>query len=80
MIRDHPIRRFYDRGLFVTVNSDDPKLFNTSLRAEFTSLMAQAGFLPSDVVQLTRNAIEAAWCSEETKMGVRKELDNYKIK
>ncbi|TFH03169.1 MAG: adenosine deaminase, partial [Candidatus Thorarchaeota archaeon] len=37
-IEEHPIRDFYDRGLLVTVNSDDPSLFHTSMNNEYAQL------------------------------------------
>ena len=31
----HPIRALFDAGVMVTVNTDDPKMFNTSLEDEY---------------------------------------------
>lgn len=43
-LRDHPIRRLYDAGVRVSVNTDDALIFGTSLSAEFLALF-QAGVL-----------------------------------
>ena len=34
-LREHPIRRYFEAGMIVTVNTDDPKMFQTSLADEY---------------------------------------------
>ncbi len=43
-LEDHPIRRLYDAGVGVTVNTDDPLMFGASLSQEFLALF-QAGVM-----------------------------------
>jgi adenosine deaminase len=43
-LEDHPIRRLFDAGVRVTVNTDDPLIFGTSLSEEFLALY-QAGVM-----------------------------------
>ena len=57
-----------------TVNSDDPKMFETSLEKEYQQLMEAFGFGLEDVKKLITNAIRSAWCDEPTKERVGKEL------
>ncbi|MCU0286876.1 MAG: adenosine deaminase [Acidobacteria bacterium] len=76
-IEDHPIREFYDEGLIVTVNTDDPKMFDTSLVEEYRTLMTVFGFQLSDIKKLIQYAIDAAWCTEEEKKELRNRLDRY---
>jgi len=47
-IEDHPIKKYYDKGLIVTVNSDDPTMFNTSITREYTVLVEELGFVIKD--------------------------------
>ncbi len=61
-IEAHPIKQFLDRGLCVTVNTDDPAMFNTSLAAEFEALVDVLGFDTATLRRVTENALEAAWC------------------
>jgi hypothetical protein len=51
-LSSHPILDFYKKGLLVSVNTDDPKMFNTSLEGEFAALMSEAGFKPADIIKL----------------------------
>lgn len=62
----HPIRRMVDAGLFCTINSDDPPMFNTSLINEY-HLLSRQGFTWRELVQLNLNAIQASFLSEEEK-------------
>lgn len=71
---DHPIADFYRRGLNVCVNTDDPKMFNTSLENEFSALIDTFGFGAGDIAALTGNAIEASWATEAEKAVLRKTL------
>jgi adenosine deaminase len=66
-IAAHPIRKYFERGLFVTVNTDDPKMFNNSLAEEYALLVAVLGFSPSELEQLILNGIRASWLAETDK-------------
>jgi adenosine deaminase len=62
-IAAHPIREFFDRGLRVTVNTDDPAMFGNSLAGELEVLVTELGFTRCDVRTLMRNAIAACWAA-----------------
>jgi adenosine deaminase len=66
-VATHPIRAFFDAGVIVTVNTDDPKMFNTSLEDEYEALATHLGFTWSELTTLNDNALAAAWCGEEEK-------------
>lgn len=70
----HPVRRYFERGLLVTVNTDDPAMFGTTLAGELALLVERLGFAPEDVRTLQRNAIRASWLSEERKRVLEAEL------
>jgi adenosine deaminase len=63
-IEDHPVRRYFDRGLPVTINTDDPKMFGTSLAEEYRTLEEVFGFSPAEIRVLMSNAARASWRSE----------------
>jgi adenosine deaminase len=66
-IEEHPVRRYFERGLLVTINTDDPKMFNNTLVDEYLALEKTFGFSRSEIQTLTLNAIRASWQSEENK-------------
>jgi adenosine deaminase len=70
-IQDHPIREFYDTGLLVTINSDDPSLFHTDLNNEFIQIHKHLGFSMQEMFQLSLNGIETAFIDEAKKTELR---------
>lgn len=73
-LKRHPIRSFFDRGLLVSVNTDDPKMFQTSLEAEYLALVEHQGFTLDEIRRLVRNAIDSTWADDATKTKLREEL------
>ena len=63
----HPIRRFFDRGLLVTVNTDDPSMFGTSLAGEYLGLMETLNFSRDEIRTLILQAIQVSWLTEDEK-------------
>lgn len=59
----HPIRALMDAGVRVTVNSDDPAMFETSLTNEYVQLAAQ-GFSFDELVGLSEATLEASFISD----------------
>jgi len=66
-IEEHPIREYFDKGLLVTVNSDDPTMFNTSITQEYGVLARELGFSIADLKHLSMNSIDASFMPEEDK-------------
>lgn len=60
-LEQHPISDFHERGILVTVNTDDPKMFGNTLAEEYRLLEEQAGFSREQIRQLILNGIEATW-------------------
>jgi adenosine deaminase len=56
----HPVRRLWDAGVRLTINSDDPPMFNTTLLDEYRLVVAAFGFTPAELAQANRVAIGAA--------------------
>jgi adenosine deaminase len=67
----HPIRRLWDEGLHVTVNSDDPPMFDTDLVAEYGALATHLGFSARELEQLSLNALQASFLPEARKQELR---------
>ncbi len=70
-IEDHPIRRFFERGLRVTVNTDDPGMFGNSLAQEYRLLVDKLGFSREEIQRLILNAVQASWLPEGEKQGLQ---------
>ncbi|SOC41128.1 adenosine deaminase [Rhizobium subbaraonis] len=63
----HPLRRLQAAGVKVTLNSDDPPFFKTSLEREYEIASRIMGFSDEELDTMTRTAIEAAFVDEETR-------------
>jgi adenosine deaminase len=64
---EHPIRRLFDRGLLVTVNTDDPKMFGNSLALEYRCLEADLGFTRNEIRRLIVHGIRSTWLPDDEK-------------
>ena len=70
-IEDHPVRRYWERGLNITVNTDDPGMFHNSLAGEYAVLMDIFGFSRAEIRRLAAASLEGAWCGPEEKARLR---------
>ena len=63
----HPLRSYFDEGLLVTLNSDDPALFGTDLNQEYLLAHRTLSFGPEDLKRLAENSFRAAFLPPEEK-------------
>jgi aminodeoxyfutalosine deaminase len=70
----HPLRRLWDEGLFITVNSDDPPLFNTDLNHEYEVLVDHFGFAADEMEQISLNALRASFLPQAEKAQLETEF------
>ena len=75
---EHPFRKLRDAGCKVTLNSDDPPYFWTSLKREYDIATEHFGMDERALMATTRTAIEAAFVDRKTKSALLARLDGYK--
>jgi adenosine deaminase len=75
-IDEHPIRDFFERGILVTVNTDDPEMFGNSLAQEYRLLEQESGFSRSQIRELIVNGIEATWLPHDRKQVMKQNFEN----
>ncbi|NMC54804.1 MAG: adenosine deaminase [Chloroflexi bacterium] len=75
-IEAHPLPRLLAEGLYVTVNSDDPALFNASLTREFLICTQVFGMPREQLKQLTLNAARATLLPAEEKRALVERVEN----
>jgi adenosine deaminase len=66
-IEKHPIRHYFNRGIPVSINTDDPKMFGTSLVEEYHVLEAKLGFSREEIRTIILQSIEASWLPGDKK-------------
>ena len=62
------MRNYFDNGLMITLNSDDPAMFGTSLAREYQLAQDNFGFTEEHLRELARNSFEASFLSAEKKL------------
>lgn len=72
--KSHPLRRFYDMGLKVVLGSDDPTFFHTSIGREYDIAQKEFGFTDAELLDITENAVNAAFLDEATRKKLLSEL------
>ena len=63
----HPLRNYFDKGLLVTLNTDDPALFGADLNQEYLLAHRLFGFQPEELTRLARNSFQASFLPPEDK-------------
>lgn len=71
----HPIRELRERGVKVTVSTDDPPYFGTTMTREFEGLARAFGWDEEVFAELNRTALDAAFCDDATKARIAKLLE-----
>ncbi|WP_067220077.1 adenosine deaminase [Stappia indica] len=66
-LRFHPVNLLRRAGCRITLNSDDPPFFGTTLGHEYRSCAETFGWPEDELLAITRNAIAAAFCDEDTR-------------
>ena len=72
--KEHHVKKLFDAGVKVTVNSDDPPFFNASIGGEY-QVMADLGLTENQLISLTRNAVESSFCDKFTKQKLLSKLN-----
>jgi len=78
-LAEHPFPHLDRMGLLLTVNSDDPPLFNTSLVQEYGVLAQEFGYGEADLARIARNAFVACGAPEELREQMIAEFDVWLV-
>jgi len=73
----HPVTAFWRAGVNMTISSDDPPFFGTTLMDELRHIVRLAGLTREDLAALQRRAARAAFASPEVKAELLGEIDAW---
>jgi len=73
---EHPLRRYFDAGLMVTLNSDDPAFFGSSIENEYRLAHTVQGFDREELKRLAANSFRASFLPEMVKQRWLAQLDS----
>ncbi len=66
-LEQHPVRRLFDAGVLVTLNTDDPDMFHTTLVGEYQVAQEVFGFTDAELREMAKNSFRASFLPEERK-------------
>jgi adenosine deaminase len=78
-IEEHPIKPFYDHGIEVTVNTDDPSLFQVDLIEEYMKLYTCGLFNEDEIIDIIKKGIEATFLPEPEKKKLLKAVSEKTV-
>lgn len=78
-LAEHPFPHLDRMGIFCTVNSDDPPLFNTSLLQEYRVLADEFGYDRANLARIARNAFLASGAEESLKRDLLAQFDAWRL-
>jgi len=67
-LAEHPVRDYFDQGVMITLNTDDPAMFGTSLAREYQLVQQSFAFTDEHLRELARNSFEASFLPAEKKL------------
>lgn len=78
--KEHPVIEMVKEGVKLSINSDDPGVFHTSLAWQYRVVLAKMGLHRETILQSNLDAVEGAFCPEETKMKLRQNIQDFVTK
>jgi adenosine deaminase/aminodeoxyfutalosine deaminase len=73
----HPVRQYFEEGLMVTLNSDDPPFFGATLAEEYDTVYREFAFSLDQMRELAANSVEASFLAPERKLALLGEIERY---
>lgn len=76
-LKDHPLRFLMQKGLKVTINSDDPSYFGGYMNENYWAITEALNLSKEEIYTLTKNSFEASFVPETRKVEMIAHLDEY---
>ncbi len=74
---EHPVKFYFESGLMVTINSDDPPMFGSNLLGEYVLVQERFEFSLEQMRELAANAVEASFLPPERKLALLQRVEQY---
>ncbi len=76
-LKKHPLKRMLDKGLFVTINSDDPAYFSGYVNENYIEIQKALDLSKEDIIQLAGNSFNASFLKMKEKRKMLEMLSEY---
>lgn len=74
----HPVRHYFERGLMITLNSDDPPMFGANLLDEYETVQRHFEFTNEQMRELAANSVEASFLPPARKIALLADVERYR--
>ena len=75
-LTDHPLKKMLDKGILVTVNSDDPAYFGGYLNENYLAIVKALNLSVADIGTLAKNSLQASVMQADQKEWYLKKIDS----
>lgn len=65
--KDLPIKKLYDKGIAISINTDNRTVSNTNLTKEYQNIVNSLGFKEDDIIKMNKDAIKHSFLLENEK-------------
>lgn len=76
-LEEHPVKLYFESGLMVTINSDDPPMFGSDLLGEYVLVQERFEFSLEQMRELAANSVEASFLPPERKLELLQRVEQY---
>ena len=76
-LHHHPLNTMINKGLLVTINSDDPAYFGGYMNENYFGIAKALNLSKEDIYKLTKNSFQASFLDEESKKQMIEKVDEY---
>jgi len=76
-MQSHPVRHYFERGLMITLNSDDPPMFGADLLDEYETVQREFEFTNEQMREIAANSVEASFLPPARKIALLGQVEQY---
>ena len=76
-LKDYPLKEMINKGLLVTINSDDPAYFGGYMNENYIGVAIALGLSKREITELAKNSVKACWLSQKEKEKLLKKIETY---
>ncbi len=81
LAENHPVKQFYENGIIITINTDDPEIFDVRLSDEFLILHENLKFNIDEIMDIIKSGVYATFHPEKDELWskIKSEIDKFRI-
>jgi aminodeoxyfutalosine deaminase len=76
-LEEHPVKLYFESGLMVTINSDDPPMFGSDLLGEYVLVQDRFEFSLEQMREVAANSVEASFLPPDRKLALLQRVEQY---